>query len=398
VSSFSPDSIPDVSEVREGLVHRLERHRVPILAGIAVAVLGSLGLLAWSSVGRERIENLRTELHSVTDDFRGNRTLYSGVDAPPNRDLAEDQAKRLEEIRGRAAGTEVEPLVLLHLALRYQVMAEDAKVLALLDEIRAKHPGSSVLRIPSYDSDRAPLVERLASISKRRQAFAAEHRPVEPKPDTSAVALVETDLGKMKVVLYPDLAPRHAEAFLRVAKQGGFNGTRLYSARRGDWIELGGGDRGRNDEARDDRDDDPSVAMPPEDGARLKVKHRRRTVTSVPMLSGDQADRFAVVLSETRPDFDAVRTPFGELLDDESAATADRLGSALTYGEDAAFVNRRERSEFPNTPSRPVILRRVSVWKSGVLDAGHAWDTSRVDTDQPEPAPEENKPGESGAK
>ncbi len=82
-----------------------------------------------------------------------------------------------------------------------------------------------------------------------------------------------------------------------------------------------------------------------------------------------------------------MRTPFGELVDDDSAATADRLGSELTYGDDAAWVGRNEATQFPSTPSHPPVVRRVSIWKEGKLADGHAWDTSRVGTDQPEPSP-----------
>ena len=407
MSPITPESIPDVADVRQGLAERFERWRVPILAGVAVAVLASVGLLAWISVRRDREDTLRTELHSITDDFQGNRTLYSlddGQQPHANREVAEDQAKKLEELRARAAGTPVEPQALLHLALRRQILGEDDRVLAILEEIRTNFPDSPVLRIQSFDTDRASLVDRIAGISRRRREFAAQHKFLEPKGDTSVVALVETDLGNMRIVFFTDLAPKHADAFVLQAKNGGFNGTRLYYARRGEWIELGGGARTRNAEPRDDREDDPDLALGPEDAARTGVKHRRRMVTSVPLLSGDQADRFAVVLSEKRPDFDAVRTPFGELLDDDSAGVADRLASQLTYGEDAAFLDRRERTDYPYTPSRPVTIRRVSIWKEGVLAPGHAWDTSRVNTDTPEPgAPEagaeepEKKPEEKPA-
>lgn len=399
MAAFSPEMIPDATEMREGLVGGFERHRGAILGGVALVVFGSLGILAWSSARREKVEALHTRLHAITDDYTGNRSLYTDPNQPANRDVAEDQAKRLEALLPDTAGTEVEPQVLLQLAIRKQILGEDAKTIALLEEIRAKHPASPVVRIPAYDSDRATLVERLASISKRRSEFTAKHPVVEPKADPSVVALVETDLGRMKIVFYRDLAPKHVEAFLSVAKSGGFNGTKLYLARRGEWIELGGGDATRNAEARDDREDDPARAIGPEDSARLPVRHRRRMVTSVPMLSGDQTDRFAVVIApDKRPEFDAVRTPFGELADDDSAATADRLGAALTYGEDAAYVSRREKTEYPFTPSRAVVVRRVSIWKDGKLDAGHTWNTSRVDTDQVEPEPAEKKPSDGGKK
>lgn len=387
MAPLNPEAIPDIAVVREDLFQILERRRVAILSGFAVAVLGSLGLLAWVSVGRDREDRLRAEYHAIVDDLAQGRTLYSyvGNEAVPQKDAAVDQAKKLEELRVRAAGSGIEPLVLLQLALRHQVAGEDAKALSVLGELRAKFADSPVMAIQAYDSETSTLVDRLEGISKRRMAFTGGKKTVVPKPDLATVALVETDLGSFKVAFYPDIAPKHVEAFVAQAKSGGFNGTQVYSVRRGEWIELGGGDRTRDASPRDDREDDPAVALAPEDASRLFVKHRRRTVTSVRLLSGDQGDRFAVVLAENRADFDASNTPFGELLDDESAAVADRIGSAMTYSQDAAWVGRKEEKDFPHTPSRPVVIRRVSIWKEGVIAPGHTWDTSRVGTDQPEP-------------
>lgn len=370
-----------------GMTSSIERWRVPVLAGLALVVVGSLGLLAYGSVKREKVETLRAEMDAITDDFVSRRSLYnySGNEAQANPDVAEDQVKKLEELRGRAAGTEIEPLILLQIAIRYQVLARDDKAVAAIEEIRKVAPDAPILKVQSFDSERASLADRIAGVSKRRMEFAAAHKYAEPKADPARYAIVETDLGTMKFVFYKDLAPKHIEAFVAQAKSGGFNGTRLYNARRGELIELGGGDRTRNSDLRDDREDDPARSLAPEDAARCGVKHRRRMLTSVPLLSGDQADRFAVVLAETKPDFDAVRTPFGELLDDDSAAVADRLGSALTFAEDATYIDRKEKTDYPTTPSRPVILRRVSIWKEGTIEPGHTWDTARVSTDQPEP-------------
>jgi cyclophilin family peptidyl-prolyl cis-trans isomerase len=393
MSTFSPESIPDVADVREDLARRVERWRVPILGGLAVAVLGTLGLVAWSSLRRERLDAVRAELHGIVDDYEGRRSLFrlAGMEPIVDREAAEEQAKRLEELRPRSEGTPVEPWRLLHLALRRQVLEQDDAAIAALRSIKTDHADSPVARLPSYDSDRTSLVDRLVSVSEKRRKFAAERKWVEPKPDASVVALVETDLGRFKIVFYRDLAPKHADAFARTAKAGGFNGTRLYQARKGEHVELGGGDRTRNDEPRDDREDDPALAIAPEDAARHYVKHRRRMVTSVPLLSGDQSDRFAIVLAETKAEFDGIRTPFGELLDDESAGVADRLGNAIVYGEDAAFVNRPQRTDYPWTPSEPVRIWRVSIWREGALDAGHAWDTARVNTETREPEPEPEK-------
>jgi cyclophilin family peptidyl-prolyl cis-trans isomerase len=391
MAPFTADSIPDVADVREGLLHRLERGRVPILAGLAVVVVGALALLALSAVRREKVDSLAARLHAITDEPEGDRTLFSVMrtgEVVTNRDVAAEQATALEGLRADAAGTEIEAQVLLHLAIRYQITENDDRCLAALADLRASHPESPVLALPSLDNDTRSLVDRIQSVSERRKKAGLVRKVVVPKPGASVTALVETDLGKMRIGFYEDVAPKHVAAFLEQAKKGAFNGTRVYQVRRGAFVEAGGGDRTRDAEPRNDRDDEDALAIPWEDTARYCVKHRRRTVTSVPLLSGDQVDRFAVVLSETREDFDGTHTPFGELLDDESAAVADRLGNALTYADDAAYLNRRERTDYPNSPSKPVLLRRVSIWRDGALDAGHAWDTSRVNTDQPEPAPE----------
>ena len=390
------DSAAPADVAESSIPGSFERWRLPVLGGLALVVVGSLVLLAASSVKREKADGLRAEMDAIVDDFSGRRSLYSfsGIDAPPNAELAEEQLKKLEELRGRAAGTEVEPLILLHMAIRHQALVRDDRAIETIAEIRKSHPDAAILKVQSFDSDRTSLVDRIESVSRKRAEFAAKHPYTEPKADPARYAVVETDLGTMKIVFFKDVAPGHVDAFAAQAKSGGFNGTRLYESRRGDVVEFGGGDRTRNDILRDDKEDEPAVALAPEPKARYGVKHRRRMVTSVPLLSGDQGDRFAIVLAAKKPEFDAIRTPFGELLDDDSAGVADRLGSALTFSEDATYVDRKEKTDYPFAPSRPVRIRRVSMWKEGSLEPGHTWDTARVNTDQPEPEPAEKKPEE----
>jgi len=396
MATFTPESIPDVDEVREGLLEKMEQNRVLILVSLAVAVVGSLGTLAWSSVRRERLDTLRTEFHSIVDNFKGGETLYSrvgGVEVA-NVVLAAQQAESLVSVLEGARGTDLEPEVLFQIALRHQVAGNDAKALEVLGELRKNHPDAPVLLVGSFDSARDSLVDRVEDLSRRRMEFDAAHVYTPPKADVATVARVETDLGEMKVVFYRDRAPGHVEAFLRTARAGGFNGTQAYNLRRGEYVEMGGGDRTRNSTPVDDAEDDPALALEPEDAARIGIRHVRGMVTSVPLISGDQSDRFAVLIAAEKPEFNAVRTPFGELLDEASRTVADRLASAMTYSQDAMYQTRREAKEFPYTPSRPVRIRRVSVWREGVLAEGHAWDTTRVGTDQPEPPPEGEEPSE----
>ncbi|MHC4923353.1 MAG: hypothetical protein ACYTG4_04655, partial [Planctomycetota bacterium] len=156
--------------------------------------------------------------------------------------------------------------------------------------------------------------------------------------------------------------------------------------------EAGGGEFTRNDDPRDDGEDHVEDALPPEDDATYGIRHDRGIVTSVKMLSGDQGDRFAIVLQDEKKDFDAVRTPFGELLDESSREVADRIAAVITYAKDALYQGKPEANRHPDTPSpaHAVTIWRVSIWKEGFPEKDHQWDTSRVDTDQPEPEPEDD--------
>jgi cyclophilin family peptidyl-prolyl cis-trans isomerase len=392
----TPTQTPPVpGDLDETILERVERWRVPLLVGLAVVVFGGIGITVWSVVRRDRIHTLHAELHGITDGFDG-QTLFlqaGGEYGIPNGTAAVAQAEKLIALREKARGTEVEPLVLFHIAQRWQVAEQDAKCLAALEELTTGFPDAEILRVPSFDSEKASVVSRMQAASRRRGEWAASHKYEAPKADPSTVALVEyaggAGTGQFKIAFYPDRAPLHVQAFVAQAKAGGFNGTRMYTARPGDFLQFGGGDRTRNDLPHDDGEDDPAVSLPPEDAATFGIRHVRGTVTSVKMLSGDQGDRFSVILGAAKKEFDSTRTPFGEILDAAGLAACDTLGSVTTYSKDVMHQGKREERSYPDTPSpaHRVILRRVSIWRNGEIDAGHTWDTSRVGTDADEPAP-----------
>jgi len=380
MARIPPLSIPDVAEVREGLAAWLERRRRPVLGVLAASVAAALGLLIWTTVRQERMDEIYRDYNAIVDTgINRDRRLFE-TDFSPRVAEAKSQVKDLEALRERARGTELEPIILFQIGLRSQIAGEDDRAVAAIEELERDFRDAPILRVPSFLSEREYLAASVAAKGRKRREFASKSAYAPPKPDLARYALVETALGDMKIVFYPGLAPKHVEEFVARAKAGAFNGTRAYGLHPGEWIEIGGGDRTRNEDPADDGEDDPAESMAPEDGAMLGVRHARRTVTAVPLLSGEQASRFAVILAEKKPEFDALRTPFGELLDDASVQTAEALGSAMTYGRYATYQGRPEASSYLHTPVKgaPVLVRRVSIWKEGALEDGHSWDTSKV--------------------
>ena len=99
--------------------------------------------------------------------------------------------------------------------------------------------GSRATRSTTSSSSRRPIgstasCSKVRSTTLRKQ-LAADHRvrvrrtPTrEPKPSDETVAVLRTSDGDVFLHFYKDLAPKHVENFLMLARKGFFNGTAFY--------------------------------------------------------------------------------------------------------------------------------------------------------------------------
>ena len=60
-----------------------------------------------------------------------------------------------------------------------------------------------------------------------------------PPPDPRPRAIIKTRFGEMELKLYPDLAPKHVENFIKLAKSGLYNGTIFHRVIPGFMIQGG---------------------------------------------------------------------------------------------------------------------------------------------------------------
>ena len=61
------------------------------------------------------------------------------------------------------------------------------------------------------------------------QAFADGSEALKRVPkDGDEVAVVETNLGRIVLMFFPDKAPKHVESFLKLSKKGFFDGTKFH--------------------------------------------------------------------------------------------------------------------------------------------------------------------------
>jgi peptidyl-prolyl cis-trans isomerase B (cyclophilin B) len=60
-----------------------------------------------------------------------------------------------------------------------------------------------------------------------------------PPPDPRPRAIIKTRFGEMELKLYPDLAPKHVENFIKLTKSGFYNGTIFHRVIPGFMIQGG---------------------------------------------------------------------------------------------------------------------------------------------------------------
>lgn len=65
---------------------------------------------------------------------------------------------------------------------------------------------------------------------------------LEDIPDDSPTAIIETSLGEIRVVLYPDYAPNTVSQFITLAEKGWYDDTYIFEAKKDVYFAAGSGD------------------------------------------------------------------------------------------------------------------------------------------------------------
>jgi cyclophilin family peptidyl-prolyl cis-trans isomerase len=144
---------------------------------------------------------------------------------------------KVEDLVGVAdqiRGTNAAPSALYFAAV---MAAQDGKyeeAKSLLGRLRKEYPNSSIVVAPLVQTTGGPLQSDAALLESRidaQIAWRAQHPTLVGLPELPANApkvKINTDRGTIVVGLYTDRAPHHAEAFLKLAREGSFNGMKFH--------------------------------------------------------------------------------------------------------------------------------------------------------------------------
>ncbi len=123
--------------------------------------------------------------------------------------------------------------------------------------------------------------------------------------------LLKTKFGEMEIVLFSDLAPKHVESFLKLAKSGFYNGTIFHRIIPGFMIQ--GGDPLTKDPANRNKfgTGGPGYTLPAEFN---KVVHEKGILSAARTADPNSAGSQFFIMVDKAPHLDGKYTVFGEVL------------------------------------------------------------------------------------
>ena len=135
-------------------------------------------------------------------------------------------------------------------------------------------------------------------------------------------AIITTKFGEMELVFFPDLAPRHVESFLNLARKGFYNGTLFHRVIPGFMIQ--GGDPYTKDPSKRHLYGmgGPGYTLPAEFN---RIPHERGIVSAARAADPNSAGSQFFIMVGKAPSLDGQYTVFGEVV--KGMDVADKIVS-----------------------------------------------------------------------
>ncbi|MCI0547184.1 MAG: peptidylprolyl isomerase, partial [Candidatus Rokubacteria bacterium] len=317
-----------------------------------------LALLAIAAVLGTRWAEGRRESRTAESwgRFREDVTLGAGTFGGVSVPSAAVLGGLAEELQGTVAGPWARGLEVHKLVAdgRYD---EAAGALQTLAEEAPDHPlVSEAYRFAEGDEPRTlsdHLLDRMDEVVRWEREHPSLFRNPPPPPEAPRVRL-HTDRGAIQIGLYPEKASRHVENFLKLCREGFYDGTRFH--RIGRTFMVQGGDPNSRDPANPESWGlgGPGYTIPPEPS---DLRHFPYVLAAAKTATETESSGSQFYLTVGSPHhLDGVHTVFGTVL--EGQAVVDEIAA----GEIEAGTADRPRD--------PVVLRSTEVIESAPAPAG----------------------------
>ncbi|MEZ6017118.1 MAG: peptidylprolyl isomerase [Planctomycetota bacterium] len=329
-----------VTEERSALAQLVDRYKFHFLAAV-IAVSGAI-LFVQSRGHAAQVED-QAQWESVYDALGGKAF---GVQ-PSVQDL---DAEALQRVATKLGDQPAASWSRMMAAYAYAEDANFSSAREVATQLKnSQNPLLTKFTLPlGKDGAEVSLADHLDASIQATEAFRKqyEHLYVNPDPPVDApVVVLETTKGNIEVALYSDLAPKHVENFLKLARENFYDGTRFHRVMK-DFMIQGGDPNSKDLEAPETwGQGGPGYKIDREEN---KLIHLPMYLAAAKMGQDVQSSGSQFYITTGAPHhLDGVHVVYGKVIGGESVVRAIEEGAPDPTN--------------PQRPLDPVVLNHVSV-------------------------------------
>ena len=183
--------------------------------------------------------------------------------------------------------------------------------------------------------------------------------PYENIEQNPIATITMTDGSQMRFELYPQIAPNTVANFVKLANDGFFDGLEVYRVVSNVLIQSG--------DPNNDGTGDPGYYIRgefAENGYKNSLSHMRGTLSMARKSNYNTAGSQFFIMEGSYPEYDGYYAAFGRIMDEESLAALDNIGSKPVDGSYVPLekiVIQRIRVETFDVEYEPKILDKAAV-------------------------------------
>jgi len=146
------------------------------------------------------------------------------------------------------------------------------------------------------------------------------------------IVIMDTEIGRLIIEFFPDVAPNHVENFVGLSEDGFYTGT-IFHRIIEDFMIQGGDPKTANPQYQQNEwgTGDPGYSI---DAEFNNIQHKRGIVSMARSPDPNSAGSQFFIVHKDSPFLDGQYTVFGRILTDESFSTLDKLATLKTTPDD----------------------------------------------------------------
>lgn len=222
---------------------------------------------------------------------------------------------KVGSILARGAGTPAEPRALFVLGSSFFSADRHEEALSTFEDLKKRFPSHPLVKTPFDPETKKSLVDQAIDDCMDEVAFRRKNdikNLARPILDKALTATIHFSSGDVKVQFYTEAAPKHRENFLKLAREGFYDRTRVHKVMPGSQVHLGD-PKSKEVNPAEWGKGDPGYAL---DNEFSLASHRRGTISMFrgPGKPKSHGSQFQVLLADM-PHLDFVQTAFAEVVE-----------------------------------------------------------------------------------